>query len=68
MIVLPKDIAAVDPVFLRVPDKCFLCGEKLTLPAVMWNGCDSQLWLHAKCVFPLCAPLLYDAKKAMKSK
>jgi hypothetical protein len=37
------------------PSVCFLCGEKLTVPCVMWVGpvdiksTAGELWLHREC-------------------
>ena len=57
------------PFFQKCPETCFYCGNKLTIPAVMWQGDrGDQIWLHPACVFGLCAPLLYDAKRALKIK
>ena len=43
--------------FFECSDKhssiCFLCGEKLTVPCIMWSGCDDisdgELWFHIEC-------------------
>lgn len=43
---------------------CFFCGEKLTLPMVMWHGRnhrdDADIWLHPNCVRPFCNRLMRD--------
>jgi hypothetical protein len=51
---IPEDSFA--PFFVTAPDYCFYCGEKLTIPAVMWNGRHptdkdalAEVWLHPSC-------------------
>jgi len=40
---------------------CFFCGEKLTLPMVMWHGSNhSEIWLHPNCVRPFCNRMMRD--------
>jgi hypothetical protein len=40
---------------------CFMCGELLVDPAVMWSGSNGQqIYLHVNCVLPLCVGLLRD--------
>ena len=53
-----EEIAAAAglPLIGKAPDFCFYCGERLTIPAVMWQGrhptrrdAPSELWLHPTC-------------------
>lgn len=52
-----------EPFFTTAPEHCFFCGEKLTIPAVVWQGRDSQIWLHPPCAYDLGASLFIDADK-----
>ena len=45
-----------EPFATEVQSFCFYCSEKLTVPAVVWHGCDgkhagdtAEIWLHPKC-------------------
>ncbi len=55
------------PFFTEPATHCFYCGEKLTIPAVAWNGHDRRsadavdIWLHPKCAEHLSARLSRDA-------
>jgi len=54
------------PFFTEPASHCFYCGEKLTIPAVMWNGRNTsgkdaaEVWLHPKCAEAFCAHLARD--------
>jgi hypothetical protein len=55
-----------------VGSNCFHCGEKLSLPCVMWNGSHPvvknewfQIWLHPECVEDLFRRLLRDAQEIL---
>ena len=59
-----------DPLFVTAPEYCFFCGEKLTIPAVMWHGRHStdnnapaEVWLHPTCAERLVAGLRRDVEK-----
>jgi hypothetical protein len=42
---------------MEVPDNCFFCGERATLPMFCWHGKSMngdpgdghQLWMHKEC-------------------
>lgn len=62
--------AGIDqPFFTEPATHCFYCGEKLTIPAVMWNGHDKhaanplEVWLHPKCAEDFCARLSRDTNE-----
>jgi hypothetical protein len=49
---------------------CFVCGDKLTVPLIMWNGFDGhsledgkQIWMHPNCAHRLSEHLEKDWKK-----
>lgn len=43
---------------------CFVCGEKLTIPAIVWSGGDSRrIWMHPQCADRLCVGLMRDVKE-----
>jgi hypothetical protein len=53
---LVNELGTDQPFFSEAQSYCFYCGEKLTVPAVMWHGNDGkhsgdplEIWLHAKC-------------------
>lgn len=54
------------PFFSEPASHCFYCGEKLTIPAVMWNGRTTngsdaaEIWLHPKCAEAFRAHLARD--------
>lgn len=59
-----------EPRFTEAAEFCFGCGEKLTIPAIMWRGLhqskkqtDSDLWLHKDCAAQLCHGLLQDLSR-----
>lgn len=62
-----RDAGEVQPFFTEAASHCFYCGQKVTIPAVMWNGRRSdgndaaELWLHPKCAEAFCARLTRDA-------
>jgi len=37
-----------DPFITSSPCHCFVCEEKLTIPAIMWNGFEP--WNRAACI------------------
>jgi hypothetical protein len=45
-------------------EKCYYCGDKLTLPLVMWSGWTEPIWLHPQCAHELGTHLIGDAVKA----
>jgi hypothetical protein len=55
------DIERFAPFPWEVGGNCFLCGEKLTLPALAWSGCDKDDGnkLSHIAVHPDCAPRLF---------
>ncbi len=66
---LVNDATNDQPFFSEAASHCFYCGEKLTIPAVMWNGRDggsadaAEIWLHPKCAEQLCARLNRDVNE-----
>src|SRR5258708_7625801 len=50
-----------DPLGLRhqFPERCFLCGEKLTIPFVFWAG-SVEIGLHIECAAHFSAALKRD--------
>lgn len=51
-----------------VKDKCFFCGEKLTIPALMWHGNSSDskgfpMCLHLDCVEDFANRIVIDVKR-----
>ncbi len=66
---LINEAGADQPFFTQPSSHCFYCGEKLTIPAVMWNGRDSkganvaEIWLHPKCAEHFCARVSRDVNE-----
>jgi len=58
-----KNAMAEDPFGLSAAGKrCFLCGEFLQDPAVIWSGLDGQqIYLHGPCVETWVLRILRDA-------
>jgi hypothetical protein len=54
------DIERFAPYPFDIGDNCFVCGEKLTLPAIVWCGChqDNSTPLNIG-IHPNCAPQLF---------
>lgn len=59
-----------DQPFITDPaSHCFYCGQKLTIPAIMWAGRSgdgkepSDIWLHPKCAEALASGLGRDAEE-----
>jgi len=59
--------AGEDQPFITEPaSHCFYCGNKLTIPAIMWAGRSgggkeaSEIWLHPNCAEKLVAGLVRD--------
>jgi len=55
-----------------VGSTCFHCGNKLSLPCIMWNGSHPagndeffQIWLHPKCVEDLFMRIFRDAEEIL---
>lgn len=64
---LLRELGREEPFFTEPPTFCFYCGEKLTIPAIMWHGRHptivnetSEIWLHPKCAEAFCARLARD--------
>lgn len=58
------------PVFMEpIPELCFFCGTKLTIPCIMWHGyfgrkTDSkEICMHIVCAEQLAQALISDVKK-----
>ena len=57
------------PFLADAASHCFYCGEKLTIPAIMWNGRSgggkdaAEVWLHPKCAAALATGLSRDAEE-----
>lgn len=52
------------PFFESAPSECFCCGEKLTIPCVMWHGATGQdIWLHPPCALNLAMGLVNDVEE-----
>ena len=57
------------PFFTSTPEYCFVCGEHLNLPAVMWHGFSGvskrspEVWMHPTCAKDLSHRLLRDANE-----
>jgi hypothetical protein len=49
--------------FHNPPSRCFKCGERLTVPCVMWNGIPDKIWLHSDCAEHLGERLIHDSKQ-----
>lgn len=67
---LVSGLADDQPFFSEVQSYCFYCGEKLTIPAVMWHGNDGknsgdpvEIWLHPKCAENLSARITRDTSE-----
>src|ERR1043166_2848955 len=67
---LVSELGTDQPFFTEVQSYCFYCGEKLTVPAVMWHGNDGkhsgeplEIWLHAKCAENLSARIERDVNE-----
>jgi hypothetical protein len=70
---IPAETA--DPFFTSAPDYCFFCGEKLTVPAVMWHGrhptnrnAQAEVWLHPSCAERLVSGLRQDVEELKAAK
>jgi hypothetical protein len=68
---LVRELGTDRPFFTDAPSFCFFCGEKLTIPAVMWCGLSGdkfgdpmQIWLHPKCAEQLCARIQRDVNES----
>jgi len=54
--------------------QCFVCRNKLKIPAVMWHGADAanrenlDLWFHPECVEGFAQRLMRDANEAKYGK
>jgi hypothetical protein len=54
------------PFVTSSPCYCFVCNEKLTIPAIMWKGfapqegAGDELWLHPACTGQLVSGLKRD--------
>jgi hypothetical protein len=53
--------------FCEIPNRCFLCGNDLKLPAIMWNGCHgtdekdaTPIWFHPECALDFAEHLKTD--------
>lgn len=64
---LVAELGTDQPFFTEVQSYCFYCGERLTVPAVMWHGNDgkrsgepAEIWLHPKCAEQLSARIQRD--------
>ncbi len=63
---LIRGAGEVRPFLTETASHCFYCGEKLTIPAIMWNGRTrdgkdaAEIWLHPKCAEAFCARLARD--------
>lgn len=64
---LVTELATDEPFFTEVQSFCFYCGEKLTVPAVVWHGSGGnqpgdtiEIWLHPKCAEQLSARIERD--------
>lgn len=62
-----RELGSDRPFFTSAPSFCFFCGEKLTVPSVMWSGRSGEkdgdpveIWLHPKCGEQFCARLGRD--------
>jgi hypothetical protein len=67
---LVSELGTDRPFFSEVQSYCFYCGEKLTVPAVMWHGNDGkhsgdplEICLHAKCAENLSARIERDVNE-----
>jgi hypothetical protein len=67
---LVSEVGTDRPFFSEVQSFCFYCGEKLTVPAVMWNGNHGkhsgdplEIWLHPKCAEQLSARMARDVNE-----
>ena len=65
-----SEVGQDQPFFTDVQSYCFYCGEKLTVPAVMWHGNDGkhsgaslEIWLHVKCAEQLSARIDRDVNE-----
>jgi hypothetical protein len=72
---ISRDISGIpaDPEFLSGHGRhCFVCGDAVSNPAVMWQGCDGQgtadghgqrIFFHGPCVYKLLPGLMRDASE-----
>ena len=72
---LVSELGTAEPFFADVQSFCFYCGEKLTVPAVMWHGNDGkhsgeplEIWLHPKCAEQLLPRLERDVNETKVGK
>lgn len=48
---------------LEIPRECFLCGERiLRFPLFVWDGFNSQLWMHTDCARTFSETIEQDLK------
>lgn len=50
-----------------LPDDCFYCAGKLTLPCVLWTGATGHIALHAHCSIALSSHLLRDGETLVRA-
>jgi hypothetical protein len=50
------------------PQVCYYCGDKLTIPAVMWYGHYERIWMHPVCAEKLSHRLMRDVRELRKGK
>ena len=67
---LLRELGREEPFFTEPPTFCFYCGEKLTIPAIIWHGRHativnetSEIWLHPRCAEQLTATMARDVNE-----
>lgn len=67
---LVDEVGTDQPFFIAVHSYCFYCAEKLTVPAIMWSGCEGQhagdkneIWLHPTCAEQLSQRIVRDVNE-----
>lgn len=55
----PEDTFLED--FVLKETHCFLCGSRLTVPMVFWNGATKNIGLHPECAQIVGSQILLDA-------
>lgn len=58
-----ESLSGVEMVDLE--DDCFVCGQKLTLPFVYWDGSLRGLSFHGNCAARLAGGLARDAQEIL---